>query len=64
MLDNVGNLQYADCIQSLIVSFPDLIGDVHVNPLRDGAVRMSELTADGLDRDTGLRHEGRVRVTE
>ena len=64
MLDNVGNLQYADRIQSLIVCFSNLIGHVHVNLLRDGTVRMSELAADGLDRDTGLRHEGRIGMTE
>ena len=51
-------------IQAAVIRFPDLIGDVHVDLLRDGAVSMSELTADGLDRDTGLRHEGCVRVPE
>ena len=59
-----GKSEDLDEIEALIVCFSDFIGDVHVNLLRDGAVRVSELAADRLDRDTGLRHEGRVRVTE
>ena len=59
-----GKLENLDEIETAVVLFPDLIGDMHVDLFGDGAVRMSKLAADGLDRDTGLRHEGRVRVTE
>ena len=59
-----GKSEDLDEIEAAVVCFPDLIGDVHVNPLRDGAVRMSELTADGLDRNTGLRHETGIGMTE
>ena len=59
-----GKLENMDEIETAVVLFPDLIGDVHVDLFSDGAVRMSELSADGLDRDTGLRHEGCVRVSE
>ena len=64
MLGNLGNLQYVHSIQSPVIRFSHFVCDVHVNLLRDGAVSMSELSADGLDRDTGLRHEGRVCMTE
>ena len=51
-------------IQAAVIRFPDLIGDVHVNLFGDGAVSMSELPADGLDRDTGLRHETGIGMAE
>ena len=57
-------LEDLDEIEALIVCFSDFIGYVHVDLFGDRAVSMSELSADCLDRDTGLRHEGRVRVTE
>ena len=44
------NLQYVHGIQSPVISFPDLIGHMHV-------VRMSELTGDRFDRDACLFHE-------
>ena len=64
MLDNVGNLQYVHCIQSLIISFPDFICHMHVDVLGDGTVCMSQLSGDGLYWDSSFCHQGCVGVSE